>query len=301
MRPSHTPFSFQVPGLRGYTRAGLTKDCRYVYFYNLQRVSVHQLLVPRNLTAQKIEHLSQEVLHYAGDFKDTMIQRVSLSGQYIAISTSKRLEVFKMRSHATAASVPESTIFRRAHGEWETTALTLHEHDSRLSIVIGQRKRGPISFEGQVLSVGIELPVHRPFLSLKPCIYGVPRNDFPKDVDVNVNGSIILCRTQLHNSVIVWDLSSNSSQRSFQLTRSFHTPVSVAIAPCSGSYFLTIGTTGNGYLRNNICVHIHIVQGQQIFVLHHFCLNRTLAPRRGMVLRLTYRFPTGQYAFSKHP
>ena len=227
MVPSRKPVAFQIQGVGGSTRAGLSKDCKYAYFYKRQRVIVHQLFVPRDLALQEVAHLSREIFKYVEDAKDMMIQRVSLSGQHIAISTNQKLVVFKMRRHPTTDSSPATTIFTRPYGEWETTGLALHEHDSRLSIVIGQRKRGHTSFKGQVLSFVIQLPVLQAPLNLEPYQYDIPRNDFPKDVDMSMDGTLILCRTQLYNSVIIWDIVSQPEKNAFQITRNFHTPVSV--------------------------------------------------------------------------
>ena len=170
-------------------------------------------------------HLSSEVFNSGQRFKDAMISRVALSGQYVAISTSETLEVFDM-TNTNLVSNQTSAMFSRPHDGWQTTGLAILEQNSRLSIVMGERKQGKQSYEGRVLSFAIELPEPRAQSAPTDCLYNVPRKDFPKNVEISADGDLVLCRTQLSNTVLVWQLPGGSNQPAFQLTRDCYTPVS---------------------------------------------------------------------------
>ena len=227
--PFCQPFTFQIPGVRKYTKAGISKDCQYVYFFDPERVLVHRLSVPRGPAVASITQLSSEVFNSGQRFKGTMISRVALSGQYMALSTSEKLEVFKI-AIANPAHNTISTIFRRSNDGWQTTGLAILEQSSSLSVVIGQRKLGERSYEGRVLLFTVKLSQPRAQPAPVYHLYNVPRRDFPKNVDISADGTSILCRTQLSNTIIIWKISGGSDQPAFQLTRNCYTPVSVLVS-----------------------------------------------------------------------
>ena len=224
--PSPRPFTFRIPGVRNYAKAGISKDCQYVYFYSLERILVHRLSVPRGSAVASIAQPSSEVFNSGQRFRGAMISRVALSGQYVASSTKETLEVFRM-AIANPARSSTSAVFTRSNGGWQTTGLAILEQGSSLSIVIGQRKLGERSYEGRVLLFTVELS--RPRAPSTPVyrLYNVPRRDFPKNVDISPDGTFILCRTQLSNTIIIWKISGGSDTPAFQLTRNCYTPVSV--------------------------------------------------------------------------
>ena len=222
---SRQSFTFQVPGVENYTKAGISKDCQHVYFYNTQRILVHRLSIPRPPEIPSVSHLSCEILDSGRKFKDAMISRVALSGQYIAISTKETLEVFDMTS-ANLTSSSTSAKFWRRHDGWQTNGLAILKQNSRLLIVIGQRRQGEDFYEGQVLVFAVELSAPRARSTPINCLYNMPCKDFPKDVELSADGTLILCRTQLFNTVIIWRVSGGSDQIPFQLTGSRYIPVS---------------------------------------------------------------------------
>ena len=219
------PLTFRIPGVEEYTKAGISKDCQYVYFYNTQRILVHRLSIPSTSAVSGASTPSHEIFNSGRKFKNAMISRVALSGQYIAISTKETLEVFDMTT-ANLADNSTSARFRRPHGRWQTNGLAILKQNSTLSIVIGQRKQGISSYEGRVLLFAVELSAPWAQSTSLYCLYNVPRKDFPKNVEISADGTLILCRTQLSNTIIIWKIPSGSDQCAFQLTRSCYIPVS---------------------------------------------------------------------------
>lgn len=221
---------FQTRLAGGYTTSGISKDCKYTYFYNEQRISVHKLSTSLGSANGKAEQPSIEIYSYTEEGEGSVIERVTSSGDWLAVSTNEELLILDMTSHSNQAT----PIYRRPHGEWEPTGLALHGEDAKLSVVIGQRKQGRDHFEGRVLAFFIVLPVHTGSAISETCKYeyDLPQKDFPKDVAVNGDGTLFLCLTHIHNNVIIWESSSrpSSGNRVLRIIKSYYTPVSVQLS-----------------------------------------------------------------------
>ena len=220
--------NFHFRSFKHYRTAGMSKDCKYTFFYDEKRVIVLETSKLLESTQDPAVQMSQSAYDYVEERQDAVIERVALSGRWLAICTNQELKLLQMRTRPNGAR----EMLRRAHGEWEPSGLALYldEHEAKMLLIIGQRKREDASFRGRVLLFHIMQPIN--FGSMpEPDKYDLPQNDFPKEVDISFDGSLFLCRTELHNSVIIWELSSRSGpdQRSLKITRRFHTPVSIIL------------------------------------------------------------------------
>ena len=225
---SHSrPLFFQIPRVRSQSRAGLSRKCDFAYFHDRRKVSVHQLSISSTFASNEVtdpSRLSREFFSHIVGSQDTVIHRVAIDGQWIAISTNQDLVIINMRDRSMTP--------RRAHGDWEPIGLAMHESDGQLSVVLGQRKRGNIAYQGRVLLFTIRLSASLGSFDSEPYLYALPQNDIPMDVDINADGTLLLCRTRLRNSVIVWELFASPApvRAPFIIPRSCHTPVSILVA-----------------------------------------------------------------------
>lgn len=178
-------------------------------------------------TPHQAVQVSQGPHDYVERRQDAVIERVALSGRWLAICTNQELKILQMRTQPN----PALEMLRRSHGKWEPTGLALYEHDAKLLIVIGQRQQKGTSFQGRVLLFHIMQPINPGSSMPEPDKYDLPQNDFPNEVDINFDGTLFLCRTELHNSVVIWELGSRSGSdhRSLKITRRCHTPVSIIL------------------------------------------------------------------------
>ena len=101
--------------------------------------------------------------------------------------------------------------------------------EDSLKIVIGQCRQGRISVEGQILLFTVRQKGNGHPSICEPRVYKLD-GDHPKDVDFSPNGTLFLCRTELRNNVLVWELPSDSSanERSISINKSSYTQVSEA-------------------------------------------------------------------------
>ncbi|KAL8796523.1 MAG: hypothetical protein Q9195_001197 [Heterodermia aff. obscurata] len=224
--------------------AGISRDCKHILFHDEKRVTVLETsLVLQSAPGQDVR-VSQIPYSYVEGRREAMIERVALSGRWLAISTSQELIICQMRTQASRA--PE--MLRRSHGKWEPTGLALYERDAQLLLVLGQRKHEGGSFQGRVLLFRIRQPTNVGSSMPEPSKYSLPQNDIPKEVDISFDGKLFLCRTEIHNSVVIWELVSGpgSDQRSLKITRRCHTPETGPFGVTSMSIFTSC--SGRQYL-----------------------------------------------------
>ena len=225
--PPCQPITFKIRLVKHYRIAGMSKDCKYTFFHDEKRVTV---LETSQLLESILDHavqMPQSTYSYDEGRRKAVIERVALSGQWLAICTNQELKILQIRIQPSRAL----EMLRSSHGEWEPTGLAICEHNAKLLCVIGQRKHKDASFQGRVLLFHIRQSINSGSSMPEPNKYDLPQNDFPKEVDINFDGTLILCRTELHNSVIIWELDSRpgSDQRSLKITRHPHTPVSIIL------------------------------------------------------------------------
>ena len=206
---------------------GMSKDCKHIFFHDKKRVTVLETSLVLESTPGQAVRMSQIPYSYVEGRQDAVIERVAFSRRWLAICTNQELIVSEMRTQSN--STPR--MLRMSYGDWEPTGLALSEHDAKLLLVVGQRKRNDFSFQGIILVFHIEQPINFASSMPKPDKYDLPQNDLPKEVDINSDGTLLLCRTELHNSVVIWELVSSpgSSQRSLRITRRCHTLVSIIL------------------------------------------------------------------------
>ena len=207
----------------------MSKDCRHIFFHDEKRVTVLETSLVLELTPGQAVRMSQIPYSYVEHRQDAVIERVAFLRRWLAIGTNQELIISEMRSPSD--STPK--ILRMSHGEWEPIGLALSEHDAVLLLVVGQRMQKDGAFLGRVLVFNIGQPIDFASSMPQPDKYDLPQNDLPKEVDINVDGTLVLCCTELHNSVVIWELVSRpgSSQRLLRITRRCHTPVSIVLRP----------------------------------------------------------------------
>ncbi|KAL8830689.1 MAG: hypothetical protein Q9191_001294 [Dirinaria sp. TL-2023a] len=213
MEPRCQPL-IQIPREKNQSRAGLSKSCRFIYFHDTQKVVVHRLCITSPSGNNSLRGPSEK--HFShGVTKGQMIQRVAIDGHWIAISTNKELVIINMED--------KSMTPRRAHGDWEPVGLALHKSDTKISVVLGQCKRGRNCWEGRVLLFKVWLSVPLGSVMLEPSLHSMPQGDKPMNVDISSDGTLFLCLTRLHNSVIIWKLLPEPSedQAPFIISRSY--------------------------------------------------------------------------------
>ena len=222
------PRTSQIQTAKHCKIAGMSKDCRHIFFHDEKRVTVLETSLVLKSTPSQAVRVSQIPDSYVEGRQDAVIERVAFSRRWLAICTNQELIILQMGTRPNSA--PE--MLRRSHGKWEPSGLALYEDDARLLLILGQRKHEGDSFQGRVLLFHLGLPINFGSSMPEPYAYNVPQNDFPKEVDVSFDGTLFLCRTELHNNVIIWELvlEPGSDQRSLTITRRCHTPVSTNLS-----------------------------------------------------------------------
>ena len=240
----------------------MSKDCKYTFFHDDKRVTVLETSQLLESIPDKAAQIPRSADSYIEGRRDAVIERVALSGRWLAICTNQDLQILQMRIQPSRAL----EMLRSSHGEWEPTGLALHEHNARLLLTLGQRKRKGASFQGRVLLFHIRQPIDSGSSMPEPIKYDLPQNDFPKAVDISFDGTLILCRTELRNSVIIWELDSRpgSDQRALKITRRFHTLVSIILffSDDSKPHDLQLNShhLGDRTFRSHFNVHFHFAQ-----------------------------------------
>ena len=226
------PIKFQLRAVKDFKIAGMSRDCRHTFFHDEKRVALLETSLLLETASGQAVQMSRIPYYYVEGRQDAMIERVALSGRWLAICTNQDLIILQVGNQTYRA--PE--MLRRSHGKWEPTGLALYEHDAQLLLILGQRKHKGASFKGRVLLFHIEQPINLGPSWPEPNKYKLPQNDFPKEVDISFDGTLLLCRTELYNSVVIWELVSQqgSDQRSLKITRRCHTPVSISRIPAHG-------------------------------------------------------------------
>ena len=297
------PRTSQIQTAKHCKIAGMSKDCRHIFFHDEKRVTVLETSLVLKSTPSQAVRVSQIPYSYVEGRQDAVIERVAFSRRWLAICTNQELIILQMGTRPNSA--PE--MLRRSHGKWEPSGLALYEDDARLLLVLGQRKHEGDSFQGRVLLFHLALPINFGSSMPEPNAYNVPQNDFPKEVDVSIDGTLFLCRTELHNNVVIWELvlEPGSDQRSLTITRRCHTPVSTP------TFLLILGKThklrlnpyhpGNRTFWSHIHVDFHLAQWTPVPVLHNACLDRTLAKRRRMAFLFAHYLSASLSPRESHP
>ena len=255
------PKIFQVRVAKHFKIAGMSRDCRQTFFHDTKRVVVLETSLLLESAPGQLAQMSHNPYTYVEGHKNTIIERVALAGRWLTICTNQELIILQTRTQPNRAL----EMLRKSHGEWEPTGLAIYEHDGHLVLLLGQRMHNGVHFQGRVSVFRIEQTTDLPSSLTEPDKYFLLENDFPKDVDISFDGTLILCRTELHNSVVLWEMVSQpgSDQRSLKIARRCHTPVSISHLPHpleTHSFQLNSRHPGDRTCRNYIYVYLYIVQ-----------------------------------------
>lgn len=183
---------------------------------------MYSTLTALESTTRGVKHPLKDVFDYSERPGHT-IHRVALSRTWMVICTDQDLAVLQIRNH----TVDKATAVRRPCAGWAPRGLAIQEFEDSLKIVLGQCRQGRMSLEGRMLLFTVRQTIDdRPSIC-EPLVYNMDGGDHPKDVDFSQNGRLILCRTQLRNTVLVWKLPSHPSanERSISISKSGYTPV----------------------------------------------------------------------------
>ena len=213
MVPCPELFTSKIKNIKGCQGAGISQNCEIMHFHDESRVYLHCLREPFG---------GDRKAHEIYGSQNATIQSVALAGQWLVISTNKELVVLLLSRNLSSAS----TVAKYPHGEWDPVGFAIHEGNTELLLAVGHSRcdRRRSAFEGEILIFRMNCAAP----SLNPTVFRLPRCDFPKDVDISPDGKLILCRTQLQNTVfILRELSLPISKETlFDLTRGRYTPVS---------------------------------------------------------------------------
>lgn len=226
MQPSISPrhsrtFHLQI-GKR-YTNAGISEDAKLLYYYNETRITVYLTLPALESTMGGAKQPLKHIFDYRERPAHT-IHRVELSKTWLVIYTNQDLTVLRVRNH----TINIATAVKRPCAGWAPRGLAIHESEDSLKIIIGQCRQGRMSVEGQILLFTVTQDINDHPSICKPLEYNLDGGDHPKDVNFSPDGRLFLCRTQLRNTVLVWELPSQpgAQERSIAINQSSYTPVS---------------------------------------------------------------------------
>ena len=222
--PRLEPLKFHINTGKRYTSAGLSRDCQMMFFYNQQRVSVHEISKKLGQEEKGVTLSTKKIFRYITKPAGAFVSCVTLSGQWVTISTNLNLNLLDIRSNP--ADTPKSLTC--AYGDWEPVGLDSYESSKGLLILVGQRIRRQGAFSGRLLLFQLPSPIKLDSSLPEPHAYLLPDKDFPKNVQIASDGTLVLCYTQLWNKVVLWELPSQSgSGQPCEISTGNHTPVSI--------------------------------------------------------------------------
>ena len=221
--PPRSSRKFHLQIGKGYTNAGISEDSRLLYYYDHKRIAVYPTATALESTMRGGKHPLKDIFDYS-ERHTYAIHRVALSRKWMVICTNQDLAVLQVRNN----TIDRTTAIRRPCAGWAPRGLAIHESEDSLKILIGQCRQGRKSVEGQVLLFTVRQKSKEHPSICEPLVYKMDGGDHPKDVDFSPNGRLFLCRTQLRNNVLVWELPSHPSaiERPISISKSSYTPVS---------------------------------------------------------------------------
>ncbi|KAL8825689.1 MAG: hypothetical protein Q9170_007696 [Blastenia crenularia] len=196
----------------GFAHAGLSTDCKMIFFYNTAKVCVYPLNASNPIAPNQKWPLKWKF------GKKNPVVDVSLSNTVLAISTRQRLELHYVKDFSASSETPRTI----PHGEWDPCGLATFEQPSEALVAIGYRRETRISREGRVLIYRSILNHGRIEKEETSQRYQVLKRDLPKSLQFDKEGEKLTCVTEISNSVLVWHIGDSDP---FEITTQHHMPV----------------------------------------------------------------------------
>ena len=233
--------------------AGLSNDCRNVFFFNKARITVYHIgdldasCLSPNFTKTFDLDLNKDIEHRG------CILNAVLSQTYLVIVTTEHMLIISMVDEYRSESI--------AHGKWDPSGLACDERSSVLMILLGQcRGRLSKGFEGQIKVYTCTRESRRRNLTRHSEI-PIPGRDGPKRIALNANMRFITCITRAENKVLTWQLDDDLelSKESYAFVKNRYTTegfetgvtsVSLYTSPSQRSYVLCTTAPSTERWRN---------------------------------------------------
>ena len=205
------PKVMQIPlkkGLfnKGFSLAGLSSDCSSVFFCNPTEICVYTL-------KHDFDGPPDHALILHEKFQTaSSIGTVALSRSFALISSRKDLMLLGLWNGRWNRQRKNEELLSWPHDAWDPTGVSIYEDDSRLFVLVGQRRQSLTNgLEGRVLLYEISLTTGLLLQKTRPSIYNIPFHDFPKVMSLDVGAQKLACVTGIRNAVLVWTIDEGRS------------------------------------------------------------------------------------------
>ncbi|KAI9800304.1 MAG: hypothetical protein M1833_003418 [Piccolia ochrophora] len=201
-----------------YVSAGLSPDCRSVYFLRERSVRVYSL---RNFPAVN----ESDILFKWKMTCDSVCEEAALSNGLLAVFTKRTLLVFSI-PHQSVIGM-ESLEYDKERYRWDPNCITIHEANDRAWICVGGRVNYNGNFNGSIKIFQVDMTLGRS--TLVPYAAQLDKGerdslvgDFLKMLEFSPDGQRLVCVTN-NNRILSWFLSNNARPRQdpFQISKAF--------------------------------------------------------------------------------
>lgn len=197
---------------KGFTHAGLSSDCRMVFFHNATKLHVYPVIS----RSTDIPAEGWPLVWNLG--RHNPLADVSLSDRVVAISTQKAVELHLIGSSSANSQGPRII----SHDNWDPSGLAIYENGLEVLVAVGYQRETKTSRQGRVFIYSSKFCWGGLEKETIAQSYDLPREDFPKHLNFDDQGKRLTCITAIGNSVLIWHLGSPNP---FEITRNHHRPV----------------------------------------------------------------------------